>query len=233
LAASARNCGNEQQAREPKVRVYDLMSRDVVSVRPGTPLKEVARLLVEHAISGLPVVDEHNVVLGVVSESDFMIKERGREHVTRSPLRWLLGEGQRDLHRVEATTAGEAMTSPVVVIEGRTASVREAAMLMAKHGVKRLPVTESGVLVGIITRADLLRIYVQSDEAIAAAVREVLLETDAVDLSQVREGIVTLVPRDKDRAKVAAARREVEAVDGVMGVELGGNDSMASDRPAR
>lgn len=203
------------------VRVYDLMSRDVVTVRPDTPLKQVARLLVEHAISGLPVVDARNVVVGVVSESDFMIKERGREHVSRSPLRWLLGEGQRDLHRVEATTAGEAMTSPVVVIEGRTASVREAAMLMAQHRVKRLPVTESGVLVGIITRADLLRIYVQSDEAIEAAVRDVLRGTDAVVLEQVRDGIVTLVARDREHARVAAARREVEAVDGVMGVQLG------------
>ncbi|HSM16431.1 MAG TPA: CBS domain-containing protein [Gemmatimonadales bacterium] len=208
------------------MRVYDLMSRDVVSVHPETPLKEVARLLVKHAISGLPVVDERNVVLGVVSESDFMIKERGREHVSRSPLRWLLGEGQRDLHRVEATTAGQAMTSPVIVIEGRTASVREAAMLMAQHRVKRLPVTESRVLVGIITRADLLRIYVQTDDAIEAAVRDVLRETDAVALDQVREGIVTLIPRDTDRSTVNVARRVVEAVDGVMGVEL------AKQRPA-
>ncbi len=201
------------------MRIYDLMSRNVVSVRAETPLKEVARLLVEHTISGIPVVDERNVVLGIVSESDFMIKERGREHISRSPLRWLLGENQRDLHRVEATTAGQAMTAPAVTIEGQTASLREAAILMSRHHVKRLPVTEGGKLVGIVTRADLLRVYIQTDEAIATAVRDVLRETDGVALDQVREGVVALSVSGADRDTVAGAVRAVEGVDGVMAVE--------------
>lgn len=202
------------------MRIYDLMSRDVVTVRPDTPLKEVARLLVDHAISGIPVVDEDNVVLGVVSESDFMIKERGRANVSRSPLRWLLGDTQRELARVQATTAGGAMTSPAVTIEGRVASVREAAMLMAEHAINRLPVTEAGRLVGIITRADLLRVYTRTDDAIAAAAHDVLQETDGVVLDGVRDGIVTLQATDEGRALIDRATRTVEGIDGVVAVNV-------------
>src|SRR5690606_31198478 len=107
---------------------------------------------------------------------DFMLKERGRSYVPHSPLGWLLGDrdARHDLARVEATTAGEAMTSPPIVIEGRIASIREAAIVMAERNINRLPVTEDGKLVGIITRADLLRVYVQSDADIEASVREAL-----------------------------------------------------------
>ena len=202
------------------MRIYDLMSRDVITVRPDTPLKEVARLLVDRAISGIPVVDEDNVVLGVVSESDFMIKERGRANVSRSPLRWLLGDTQRELARVQATMAGGAMTSPAVTIEGRVASVREAAMLMAEHAINRLPVTEAGRLVGIITRADLLRVYTRTDDAIAAAAHDVLQETDGVVLDGVRDGIVTLQATDEDRALIDRATRTVEGIDGVVAVNV-------------
>ena len=202
------------------MRIYDLMSRAVVSVRPETPLKEVARLMVEHAISGIPVVDERSVVVGVISESDFMIKERGREHISRSPLRWLLGEGRHDLDRVEATAAGQAMTSPPITIAGQTTSLREAAMMMAEHKVNRLPVTEAGKLVGIITRGDLLRVYTQTDEAIQAAAEEVLRETEGISVTAVSDGVVTLTSEGADRDVAAAALRVVEGIDGVMAVEL-------------
>lgn len=213
-----RECGYAR--RELTVRIYDLMSRDVVTVRPETPLKEVARLLVEHAISGIPVVDEHNVVVGVVSESDFMIKERGREHISRSPLRWLLGDSRHDLDRVEATTAGQAMTTPAITIEGRVASVREAAMVMAERKINRLPVTEEGNLVGIITRGDLLRVYMQSDDAIETAVREALLEVEGVAVNGVADGIVTLAATGEHQATTRSAIRTAEAIDGVVAVDV-------------
>jgi CBS domain-containing protein len=201
------------------MRIYDLMSREVVSVRPDTPLKEVARLLVEHAISGVPVVDERGAVVGVVSESDFMIKERGRTYIPRSPLRWLLGETQHDLARVEATTAGEAMSVPPITIEGRVASIREAAIVMAERNINRLPVTEAGKLVGIITRADLLRVYVQPDAAIEARVREALRAVDGIDVSAVRDGVVTLTGVLPSIGLVESVKRVVEAVDGVVAID--------------
>jgi len=208
------------ERREPTVRIYDLMSRDVVSVRPETPLKEVAQLLVEHAISGMPVVDDRNVVVGVVSESDFVIKERGREHISRSPLRWLLGDSRHDLNRVEATTAGQAMTTPAITIEGRVASLREAAIAMAEHKINRLPVTEEGKLVGIITRGDLLHVYMQSDAAIETAVREALQEVEGVAVSGVCDGIVTLAATGKHQATMGSAIRTAEMIDGVVAVDV-------------
>ena len=111
------------------MRVYDLMTRDPIAVKPATRLQEVARLLVEHRIGGVPVVDDNRVVVGVISQSDFAVKERGRDYVDSSSLAWILGE-TRDVRRqqqiVAARTAGEAMSRPPITIEGRLASVREA-----------------------------------------------------------------------------------------------------------
>jgi CBS domain-containing protein len=215
------------------VRICDLMSRDVITVRPETPLKEVARLLAEHAVSGLPVVSESNVVVGVVSESDFMIKERGRANIPRSPLRWLLGDTERELARVEATTAGEVMTTPPITIEGRFASVREAAIVMAGHNINRLPVTESGTLVGIITRGDLLRVYTRSDETIEAAARDALRAVESIVIEGVHEGIVTLVGTGESKALVETTVQIAEAIDGVVAVDTARLTWREEPEPAR
>src|SRR5450759_3673249 len=115
------------------MRIDELMTRDVVAVRPETPLKDVARLLMKHRIGGVPVVDEDNVVLGVISESDFVIKEMGSDYVTRSRLDRLLGRANRESTRAAARTAGEAMSKPAISIDNPFASVREAAITMLEH----------------------------------------------------------------------------------------------------
>lgn len=90
------------------------------------------------------MVEADGRVVGVILESDFLIKERGRDHAHRSPLHWLRGDRRREFERVEATTAGEAMTAPAITIEGRMATVREAATVMAEHRINRLPSRERG-----------------------------------------------------------------------------------------
>ena len=75
----------------------DVMTQPVVGVRPETPLREVARLLIDHRISGLPVVDEMGAVLGIVSEADFLIKEQGAEAVQHRRLARILGESTTSL----------------------------------------------------------------------------------------------------------------------------------------
>src|SRR5512132_1445511 len=99
------------------MRVEDVMTRDVVTVPPGASLKEAARLLVEHRISGLPVVDNESHVLGVISEADLLTKEAGGSQL-RSPFAWLpeLG-GEADRSKLDARLVGEAMTAPAVMIE--------------------------------------------------------------------------------------------------------------------
>jgi CBS domain-containing protein len=199
--------------------VDELMTSDVITVHPDTPLKEVARLLSGHGIGGAPVVDAGGRVVGVISESDFLIKERGRKYAHRSPLHWLLGDRLREFERVEATTAGEAMTSPAVTIEGRVATVREAAIVMAERKINRLPVTHAGKLVGIITRGDVVRLYLSSDEEIASKVRHVLRAVDGLVVESVRDGVVTLAGSVYSAAVAETAARIVESMDGVVGVD--------------
>lgn len=160
----------------PGVRVHDMkvrdvMSEDVVTVGPQTSLKEVARLLTEWRISGAPVVGIDGHVLGVVSESDILWKqEPGR----RRRLEWLRAIDDRGRLKCSAVNAGEAMTSPPVMID-QDALVADAARLMLERSVKRLPVVSKGELVGIVTRSDLIRAFARGDEEIEREIRDEIL----------------------------------------------------------
>jgi CBS domain-containing protein len=155
----------------PAERVEQLMTSTVVTVAPDLPLPEVAALLVRHRISGVPVVVDEEVV-GVVSEADILAKERGEQ--TREEdrfLAWLLRHDTDKLReKMAARTAGEAMSTPAITIDFWR-SPSSAAALMLARGVKRLPVTQHGRLVGIVTRGDLVRAFARSDEAIAEDIR--------------------------------------------------------------
>jgi CBS domain-containing protein len=177
------------------MRVEDVMTRDVAVVSPATSLREVARLLSERGISGVPVCDETGRVVGVVSEGDILAKEEGLALDVRSPLAWLVGDG-RDRRKAGAVTAGEAMTSPAIVVAPRE-QVSQAARTMVERGVNRLPVVEDGRLVGIVTRADLVRAFTRGDEEIRREIeQDVLLHTlwiRPADVSiEVDDGVVAL-----------------------------------------
>jgi CBS domain-containing protein len=204
--------------------VREAMTASVVAVRAATPLKEVARLLVEHRISGLPVVDD-GTVLGVVSEADFLMKEQGAEAIPHRPLARLFGESQSSRSqqaKVDALTAGEAMTAPAVTIEpGRR--IIEAAAIMTARGLNRLPVVEDGRLVGIVTRADLVRAYVSSDDELVRTIREeVLLRTlwlDPVPFDvQVADGVASIRGRVERRSTAEMIERAVTLVPGIVDV---------------
>ncbi len=138
------------------MKVADVMTVDVVTVGKETPLRDVAALLTERRISGLPVVDEGRVV-GVVSEGDILVKERGRKAERRGLFGVLLDDRATAELKLEARTADAAMTSPALTI-GPDRPVAEAAGVMVDQGVNRLPVVNAdGTLLGIVTRADLVR----------------------------------------------------------------------------
>jgi CBS-domain-containing membrane protein len=200
------------------VLISELMSRDVVSVRSDTPLKEVAALLIEHGIGGMPVIDGDGAVLGIVSESDFVFKELGRDYVRQSRLARLFGRPNPDSAKVEAMTAGEVMTTPAVTIDGHVSFVREAAILMSEHGVNRLPVTESGRLVGIITRSDIVRVFAQSDQVLEERVRDAMRDVDGRLLERLAGGVVTLAGTVATRELAETAVDVARAVDGVVAV---------------
>jgi CBS domain-containing protein len=153
------------------MRVQDVMTREVATARPETSLKDVARELVARGISGMPVVDDDGTVLGVISEADVIAKERGEPHEDGAMARLLhrVDPGERAKH--DARVAGEAMTSPAITIESYW-TIPGAAQLMLEHAVNRLPVVQRGRLVGIVTRADLVRAFARSDEEIAVDIRD-------------------------------------------------------------
>ena len=145
------------------MKIEELMTRDPVAVGPETPLKDVATILLEHGISGVPVIGERLEVIGVVSEADIVAKEAGPDPRDRRLIAWLLGGRHVDEKKLAARTAAEAMTAPPVTI-GAGRSVSEAARLMTDRGIKRLPVVDAdGVLLGIVTRTDLVRAFARTD----------------------------------------------------------------------
>jgi CBS domain-containing protein len=154
------------------MRVAEVMTTQVLTVQPETTLKDVAELLAARGISGAPVVDADGHVLGVVSEADILEKERRPR--PQSPVERLFGREHLD-PKALARTAGEAMTSPAVTIGGDR-RVDAAATLMLDRSVNRLPVVDrDGLLVGIVTRADLVRAFVHTDEQIEREIREEVL----------------------------------------------------------
>jgi CBS domain-containing protein len=197
------------------MKVADVMTKDVVTVGPVASLKEVAALLVEHGISGVPVVDAEGCALGVVTEADILRKERIPPRRSRTYVALHPAEIMEEELRTDARTAGEAMTTPAKVIAGDR-PVAEAAARMLDEGVNRLPVVEDDRVVGIVTRADLVRAFVRSDAEIAREIREdILLRTIWTDPStfalSVERGHVALRGRvdtaaDADLIPALAAR---------------------------
>jgi CBS domain-containing protein len=153
--------------------VKDVMTRDVVTVLPETPVLALARRLVEQRISAVPVVDPSGRIVGIVSEGDLM---RRRELGTEARRSWWL-EMFVDpdalalaYTKAHGLTAADVMASPVHAIE-ESAPLAAAADMMEKQAVKRLPVTREGTLVGIVSRADLVRALLAQTASAAAPSR--------------------------------------------------------------
>jgi CBS domain-containing protein len=208
-------------------RVRDVMTPDVATVREQTPYREIVDTLAERRVSAVPVVDDFGHVLGVVSEADLLhkIEMAGEPHERR------IFEGRRRrTARVKAAggVAKELMTTPVVTTMADTA-VAAAARLMENAEVKRLPVVDDlGRLVGIVSRADLLRVYLRPDEEIRHDVveevlRRVLWIEPGLVRVEVTGGVVKLVGQLDRRSTTMLAVRLAHAVAGVVEVvdELG------------
>jgi CBS domain-containing protein len=203
------------------MKVADVMTRDVLRVGVDTPLREVAALLVTRRISGMPVVDDGRVV-GVVSEGDILAKQRGPEE--RHGLFGAIREDRAAAElKLEARTAGTAMTSPAITIRPDR-PVAEAAGTMVDRGVNRLPVVDAGgKLIGIVTRADLVRAFVRTDDQLAGEIREdVLLRALWIPPGNVEvavaDGIVTLKGVVENRPTAELLPELVQRVPGVVAV---------------
>ena len=197
--------------------VRDVMSTHVIAVRQSASYKDMAAMLHEQRVSAFPVLDDHNKVIGVVSESDLLTKA-ALEGTVPGMLQSMVS--QREHARASALTAAELMTSPPVTI-GPDEPVTEAARLMYSRRVKRLPVTsDEGTLIGIVTRADVLSVYGRADADIQHEIIQDLIQgTFRCDPARftvtVADGVVTIegAPEtDQAGCDIIDAARHVEGV---------------------
>lgn len=139
----------------------DIMSKDVITVRENTDIKEIISLLLEHRISAVAVVDEKNNLLGVVSEGDLLYKKRLPTSIdwvqTYGGYYYVRPEQLLEEHRkMEGSTAKEIMT-PVPICVNEDTPVSEIATLMLKRGIKRVFILRGDKLVGVVSRGDILK----------------------------------------------------------------------------
>ena len=201
-----------------------IMTSDVVSVTPDTSFKEIARLLDTHDISGVPVVDDDDKVVGVVSATDLMMRQ-AQPGLAQQPPRRLWRQCARHTHSVKAAarTAAELMSVPPITVRAQE-PVTRAARIMAGQRVERLPVLdEEDRLVGMITRRDILKVFLRPDEDIRQdVIKDVLVGTLFLgprDVGvRVEDGVVTLEGQLDRATEVLIARRTTARIDGVVGV---------------
>jgi len=203
-------------------RVDALMSSPVVTVAPEASLKDVAALLVDRGISAVPVVQDGNV-LGIVSESDIVAAEGDRD-LERKHAGFLHRDHGDVTTGLVARTAGEIMTAPAVTV-GWWQSASAAATLMTERRVNHLPVLQDTTLVGVLSRADLVRAFARSDAELEREIREdVLLEgfwlgnQPGVATATVQGGEVMLEGVVETEADAEALPRRIQRVPGVVSV---------------
>jgi len=201
----------------------EIMSSPVVSVGPDTPVRALVELLLQSRISGVPVVDADQRVVGIVTESDLLEKEDRASpepplvpwHGRSLRLERMLGRYRKATGR----TAGEIMTQNIVTASEET-EARELAHLMLRHDINRILILRHGRLAGIVTRADVLKVFLRSDESIVEAVRQALARELFIDPAPLAVtctgGVVTIagtVDRHSDQALVG---KWVRSIDGVV-----------------
>ncbi|MFD5247657.1 CBS domain-containing protein [Amycolatopsis sp. NPDC058340] len=196
--------------------VRDVMTREVRSVRKGTPIAEIAGILAGQGISAVPVVDDDRAVVGVVSEADLLLRQVESIAASRPRV-----PGIRS--KADGRTAGDVMSTPAVTVEADR-PVAEAARLMVGHRVKRLPVVDrDGTLTGIVSRADLVRAFVRTDAEIRDEVlRDVTEQVRRPARGEVRveveNGVVTLRGEVERRSQAVLLSALVRRIAGVVEV---------------
>ncbi|MEU5460982.1 CBS domain-containing protein [Streptomyces althioticus] len=209
--------------------VGDVMTRRVVAVKRGAPFKEIVRTMDQWKVSAMPVLEGEDRVVGVVSEADLLPKEEFRDS---DPSLVVQRRRLADVAKAGAVTAQELMSTPAVTV-GPDATLAQAARIMAVRRVKRLPVVDGGGrLQGVVSRGDLLKVYLRPDEEIEEEVRRTVVSDLFPALSHgihvhVEEGVVTLDGHVRDTSLIPLAVRLARAVEGVVDVEprLGGEPS--------
>jgi len=218
------------------MQAKDIMTTDIVTIAPSLGVEEIATLLLSHNISGVPVVDDRDRLVGLVSEGDLL---RRTESGTERQRSWWLSllaspeERARDYIKTHGRTAEQVMTREVVTVTPDT-QVGEIAQILERRRIKRVPVVENGKIVGIVSRANLLhglathkdRISVTpspDDRSIRAEVQALVAKEDWITHGNlnvlVADGTVELwgwVDSEDERKALMIAVREMDGVKGVI-----------------
>lgn len=212
--------------------VSDVMTHTAVGVGRHAGYKEIVGVMEQWKVSALPVLEGEGRVIGVISEADLLLKEEYRGQDAIKPDRPL-----PDMAKAGAVSAEELMSSPAVTVHAN-ATIAEAARIMARRHVKRLPVVDDiGMLEGVVSRSDLLKVFLRRDEDIADEIRRTVADTlptaAHVDVS-VTDGVVTLSGDLRDRALVPLLARAVRAVEGTIDIRVNLNSpACAANDPAQ
>ncbi|MBW5480550.1 CBS domain-containing protein [Streptomyces bambusae] len=187
------------------------MTDEVVTVAPDTAFKDVAKLLAQHDISGVPVLDDEDRVVGVVSQTDLLAHPAA---LARSDLQHGAPE--------PPPAAGDIMSAPAVTVHAEDTAA-DAARLMTRRSIERLPVVDvEDRLVGIVTRRDLLRMFLRPDSEIRQRVQDILTVVVGVPAGDVEvhvvDGIVTMDGMVQHRSQLRVLHAVVERLDGVVAV---------------
>ncbi|CAK7283435.1 CBS domain-containing protein [Streptomyces misionensis] len=200
--------------------VGDVMTRRVLALRTGAGFKDIVQAMRDWRVGAVPVLDDAGQVVGVVSEADLLPKEEYRD----SDLdRYARMRHLAELTKAEAATAERLMTTPAVTV-APDATLGQAARIMARARVKQLPVVDpDGTLLGIVSRSDLLKVFLRGDAEIADEVRrDVVVHLFGPEGAGIRvevhDGVVTLGGRVRETSLVPLAARLVRAVPGVVDV---------------
>jgi CBS domain-containing protein len=204
-------------------RIESVMTTEVVTARPSTPFRELVDLLQRKRISALPVVDQDDRLVGIVSEADLLVKQGYPHGGDDVGVVHALRHRQR-LGKAAGICALDVMTRQVVSVPVGT-EVAAAARLMIRLGIKRLPVVDGqGRLAGIVTRGDLLKVFLRPDQAISWEVAHEIVQgrigipRGAVAV-ETRNGMVSLTGQVERRSQVTELVRQVQAVHGVVSVD--------------
>lgn len=193
------------------MRARDIMTAPVITVRPETTIKEAAALLAGHGFTALPVLDEDDRLIGIVTEADLV-----RDRVPRDP-RALIHPGPAPSTGPVTTAVGEVMTTPVTAM-GPGTDVALLAKALLDDGHRSMPIVEGSTVVGIVTRRDIVRAIARDDDTIAADVRHRLeiYGSDRRWQVEVRDGVVSIADQFDDETDRHVATVLAEAVPGVV-----------------
>ena len=213
------------------MKVEEIMTKDVITVSPKTPIHEAAELMIDHGVSGLPVVDDAGSVVGIVSEGDLILREKPRE---RAPWwRLFFGDAERlarEYQKAHGMTVGEVMTRSLIAVSPDF-PIESAALILDQHRIRRVPVVADGQLLGILSRGDLIKALAKaparaggqpSDERLVREMRARLAEEPWVSnrgiVGQAKDGVLSLwglVLTETEKSAVETMARTIEGCKGI------------------